>query len=289
MYLTDTLHSQAIKVEDSDWTSSVPHSREERADSLGVVLCGEARGEVETVRPGRWDRWHTCQSDIVLQSRFHRAPSDQVVLQLFTSDADSHPGALLPADLDVDLLAVVDKHTVTLAGEVERNVLVSQLGACSTVRVPDLVVLSVLDQRAESLSETVDCLADAQTELVEHVSDPTAAAVVLSRRFAVGVLDRTVVRGHVGGVCGRGLGEVSRHIDPGLALFADIADFTQVGVVKDEAVAVRGGVEGDRGGSRGELDVVAVGSTDRGLGLGWRSIGVELEFWAFGSQALRDG
>jgi hypothetical protein len=75
----------------------------------------------------------------------------------------------LGADLEGDVLGVVDQHPVPTVRQVERHVLVGHLRAGAAVGVPDVDRLPVLHERAEALAEPVDGLADAEVELGVHV------------------------------------------------------------------------------------------------------------------------
>jgi len=87
---------------------------------------------------------------------------------LFHAELDARD--MVRADLKRHATGMVDQQAVTLAGEVEGDVLVGVLGIGAAVLIPHVDRLAVLDQRAETLAQAVDRLADRQRELLAQVS-----------------------------------------------------------------------------------------------------------------------
>lgn len=80
---------------------------------------------------------------------------------------------------------MVNKHTISLRGHIERDILVRELGACAAILVPHIDRLPVLNEGTEALAQTVDFLAHAEIQLGEHVAlflgvDPVFVAMLVA-------------------------------------------------------------------------------------------------------------
>jgi hypothetical protein len=67
---------------------------------------------------------------------------DQEILETLASDANTNTTDFLASDLNFDLTGVIDKDTVTSVRDVEWNTLVSLVGRCTAITIPNAYRLS---------------------------------------------------------------------------------------------------------------------------------------------------
>jgi len=164
------LHPKAVEVEDADGNAQRLHALDVVQDGLFVVVGGEGRGQPQAERPFRRQGRAAAEPRVLLQGIFHGRPAEEVVVQAMLFHAELDARDMVRADLKRHATGMVDQQAVPLAGEVEGDVLVGVLGIGAAVLIPHVDRLAVLDQRAETLAQAVDRLADRQRELLAQVS-----------------------------------------------------------------------------------------------------------------------
>ncbi|MNN18213.1 hypothetical protein D3C81_1314190 [compost metagenome] len=64
---------------------------------------------------------------------------------------------------------MINEHTITLVGNIERNVLVSLFGACASILVPDIYNLPIPLKSCETLPKSIYPFPDTKIKLFTHV------------------------------------------------------------------------------------------------------------------------
>ena len=64
---------------------------------------------------------------------------------------------------------MVDQHAIATVGHIKRDVLIGLFGAGAAIAVPGFYRLTITHQRGKALAQTVNRLADAQIQALEHV------------------------------------------------------------------------------------------------------------------------
>ncbi len=148
-------------MENVDLRIPLLHPLQKRIHRGLVVVGGEARAKPQAEAPAgdlaRLPREHRVPPQHVLG----RGPVDEVPLQPLAFDARLHTAAPLAPDLELYLSRRVDEDAVAPRTQPERDVLVRLVARGAAVGVPQRDRLSHFIEGAESLSESVDGLADA--------------------------------------------------------------------------------------------------------------------------------
>ena len=135
-------------------------------------------------------------------------------------DTELDAGDGFRADFERDPAGIAHEDAVSAVGQVERDVLVGLLAARSTVPIPDVDRLAILDQRSEPFAEPVDAFPDAEAKLLDHVvvalglDDADALGFARGEDPTVGLKGdpplaiaihpgRQTARGELGGLVGR--------------------------------------------------------------------------------------
>lgn len=171
-------------MEDPQWDITVPESIQESCHCLLVVVGRETGRQPEIVAP-RWNQARsTRKSSISPQDILGRVTVDDEVLNFLSRHGDINSCSPLRLNLETNPARVIDKHTISLRGHVEWDILIRQLRTGTTILVPHINRLPILNKRTEPFAQAVDFLAYTEIELREHVAlllgvDPVFVAVLL--------------------------------------------------------------------------------------------------------------
>ena len=73
---------------------------------------------------------------------------------------------------------MIYKYTIALISQIERNILIGLLCACTTVCIPDINRLSVFYKRCKTLAKTVDKLTYAKAQLLADIGIAVVAFII---------------------------------------------------------------------------------------------------------------
>ena len=162
-------HPVAVKMEHPHGNLPILHSGDELAGGLLIIFGLEAGREPETEAPGGGQSRAPGQRGVIVHQLRGGRAVDQVIADLLPGDGHSDIFHLLRADLEGNRAGMIRKNGIMLAGHIERNILVADLGGGTAVLVPHGDGLAVLYKRGKTLAEAVDRLARLERELRYHV------------------------------------------------------------------------------------------------------------------------
>ncbi len=153
-------------MEDTQRYIPLCHSVEKLVHGGFVVVGGERGGQPEAERPPRKAGRSAGEFGVPREYGLGCGSGDDEVFEIFAGHGELAARHRFRADFEGHPLGVVHKNTVAAVCPEERHVLVSLFTAGTTVVVPDIDRLPVLDQWSEALPQPVHQLADPQSELL---------------------------------------------------------------------------------------------------------------------------
>ncbi len=163
------LHPEAVQIEDGKRNRTALHLVDHRRHRLLIITGGEGGGEPESEGPGRRQRGTSGHARIGPQHILQVRPVEQGVGHRFALHAEPDRADLLAADLKRNIPRIIDEDAVSLAGQIEGNVLVGPLRRSAAVLVPHIDLLAVFDKFREALAESVDLLIRPDRQLRQHI------------------------------------------------------------------------------------------------------------------------
>src|SRR5690606_34565305 len=131
---------------------------------------------------------------IFVQNLFRFRPVDDEILKRFPRNAELYFLHLLGSYFKGNSARIIDKYPVSFVRNIKRNVLVSLLGACAAILVPNIHNLAVLHEGGKALSKPVYPFAYRKIQFFTHIY---RAAVLLDMSHGLERAARNALRAAV--------------------------------------------------------------------------------------------
>ena len=165
-------------MEGSKRNTSVQHTVYEAHNSLFIIIGCKRCREPQPKCPWCRQRWFAGDIGITLQNFLHSRTIDKEIIQISALNGEFSLCYHFCANFKGHLFRMIYKYTIALISQIERNILIGLLCACTTVCIPDINRLSVFYKRCKTLAKTVDKLTYAKAQLLADIGIAVVAFII---------------------------------------------------------------------------------------------------------------